>query len=345
MPKTANNLWPEVSSWDNLVRAYHEARKGKRFKPDIMRFHRHWEEELLNIHNHLVWGSWQPSPFTSFPVYDPKPRVIEAPQFRDRVVHHALHRVVEPHFERRFIHHSYACRKGKGTHSCTANVQGMLRKAQARWGDVYVLQGDIARYFPSIDHRRLFRQITRVISDRSVLRLWWRILKPHGAEGVGIPIGALTSQLGANVYLDALDHYVTDDLGYGFYARYMDDWVIMGPSKSALWQLLDHLKSWLHHELGLVINPKSTVYPASQGINFAGYRTWNTHVLPRKANVQRARYRMRGLVKGYRQGRVAREEVRSSWASFIGYLKHCESREIRRGILEDMADYAEREVI
>lgn len=343
MPKTANGLWEEVVSWDNLVNAYHEARKGKRFKPDIMRFHRHWEERLLNIHNHLVWGSWQPSPFTSFPVYDPKPRVIEAPPFQDRVVHHALHRIVEPLFDRRFVHHSYACRKGKGTHACINNVQKMLRKAQARWSSVYVLQGDIARYFPSIDHQRLIYQIGRTISDRRLLELWWRIIKPHGADGIGMPIGSLTSQLGANIYLDALDHYVTDDLGYGLYARYMDDWVIFGPNKAELWRLLDHLKVWLQSDLGLIINPKSTVYSASQGVNFAGYRTWSTHVLPRKSNVQRARYRMKGLVHGYKQGQVERERVKASWASFVGYLKYCESRETRRGIVKDMAAIAGRQ--
>jgi len=336
MPKTANNLWDQVTSWENLVSAYHEARKGKRFKSDIMRFHRRWEEELLNLHNHLLWDSWHPSPFTSFPVYDPKPRVIEAPQFRDRVIHHALHRVIEPHFERRFIHHSYACRKGKGTHAAVGSVQRMLRKAQAKWGTVYVLQGDIARYFPSIGHSRLMQQVSKVISDPKVLDLWERITRPHGSDGVGIPIGALTSQLSANVYLDVMDHYITDDLGYGLYARYMDDWIILAPCKEDLRRLLEHLELWLHYELGLVINPKSTVYPASQGINFAGYRIWSTHMLPRKKNVQRAKNRMRSLVHGYKHGRVEREEVRSSWASFLGYLKHCESRQTRRGIVNDM---------
>lgn len=336
MPRTVNDLWDDFVSWDNLVGAYHDARKGKRYKPDVMRFHRHWEERILNIHNHLNWGSWQPSPFSSFPVYDPKPRTIEAPCFSDRVVHHALHRVVEPHFERRFIDHNYACRKGRGTHTCVASVQRMLHRAQAQWGnDVYVLQGDIARYFPSISHVRLMQQISRVIGDRRVLDVWWRIIAPGGDNGVGMPIGALTSQLGGNVYLDALDHYVTDQLGYGLYARYMDDWVIIAPGKADLWRLLAHLKQWLEDDLKLIINPKSTVYPARQGINFSGYRIWATHILPRKTNVKRARRRMRHLMREYRAGRVDAATVRSSWASFVGYLKYCESARIKQSILED----------
>ena len=337
MPKTANNLWEQVTSWDNLVESYHQARKRKRYKPDVMRFHRRWEEELLNIHNHLVWNTWQPKPFSNFTVYEPKVRLIEAPQFSDRIVHHALHRVVEPHFERRFIHHSYACRKGKGTHAAAYAVQAMLRKAQARWGKVYVLQGDIARYFPSIDQRRLLKQISKTIKDRRVINLWWRIMRPHGADQIGAPIGALTSQLGANVHLDVLDHHITDDLGYGLYARYMDDWIIIAPDKHELWRLLSYLKKWLHYELGLVINPKSTVYPASQGVDFAGYRTWATHILPRKKNVAAAKARMKALMAGYRAGRVDREEVEASWASFKGYLKHCESAAVVRGVMEDLA--------
>jgi hypothetical protein len=338
MPKTAKHLWEEVISWENLIAAYHEARKRKRYKTDVMRFHRRWEEEILNIHNHLVWESWQPSPFSAFTVYEPKVRLIEAPAFRDRVVHHALHRVVEPLFERRFIHHSYACRKGRGTHAATAAVQRMLRQAQAKWGTVYVLQGDIARYFPSIDQHRLIRQLERVIGDRRVLELWKRIIFAQGADGVGLPIGALTSQLAANVYLDVLDHYVTDGLGYGLYARYMDDWIIMGPDKAALWRLLEHLTRWLDDELGLVINPKSTVYPASQGIDFAGYRTWATHTLPRKRNVTAARRRMLALAHGHRAGRITREEIRSSWASFAGYTKHCQAMQTRAAIAEEVRE-------
>ena len=213
----------------------------------------------------------------------------------------------------------------------------MLRKAQARWGKAYVLQGDIARYFPSIDQRRLLKQISKTIKDRRVINLWWRIMRPHGADQIGAPIGALTSQLGANVHLDPMDHHVTDDLGYGLYARYMDDWIIIAPDKHDLWRLLSYLEKWLHYELGLVINPKSTVYPAEQGVDFAGYRTWTTHILPRKKNVAAAKSRMKGLMAGYRAGRVPRETVESSWASFKGYLKHCESAAVRRGVVEDLA--------
>jgi len=322
MPKTAGDLWGDIVSWDNLVAAYMNARRGKRFKPDIMRFHLNWEEELLNIHNHLIWGSWQPKPFSAFPVYEPKERLIEAPHFSDRIVHHAMHRVLEPYFERRFIHHSYACRRGKGTHAACAAVQKLIRRAQKRWGRVYVLQGDIRKYFPSIVPDILLRLVRRVIRDERVVDLWERIVRCCGPTQVGLPVGVLTSQLGANVYLDPFDHYVTDDLGYGLYVRYMDDWVILGPSKQELWKLLGHLEEWLQDNLCLRLS-KYGVYPAAQGVDFAGYRTWSTHILPRKRNTKRARRRIKRLARLCALRCDKQEALRAVKASFWGYTKFC----------------------
>ncbi|MDZ7804352.1 reverse transcriptase/maturase family protein [Thiohalophilus sp.] len=337
MPVTANGLWDELISWDNLVQAYQDARRGKRYKPDVLRFHRHWEERLLNIHNHLVWGSWQPQPFSAFPVYEPKERLIEAPAFADRVVHHALHRIVEPHFERRFIHHSYACRKGKGTHAACHAVQRLLRRGQRRWGKVFVLQADIRRYFPHIRHDRLLQQIRQTISDPRAVDLWAQIITANGADGVGLPIGALTSQLGANLYLDELDHHVTDHLGHGSYVRYMDDWIILGPDKQQLKALLGN------EQTGSVPNwgcgyPNGPIYPAAQGIDFAGYRTWASHIKPRKRNTRRARRRLRQLTAGYTAGRVDLQTLHASAASFVGYTKHCQGRVTMEGILAELSN-------
>lgn len=335
MPRTASGLWPAVVEWDNLIEAYRKARKGKRYKPDVLRFAQRWDEELIDLHNRLVWDMWQPSPFVRFPVFEPKHRIIEAPPFRDRVVHQALHQVVEPHFERRFITDSFACRTGRGTHAACARLQHHLRRAQARWGRVYVLQADIRRYFPSVRHDALKHQIRRTISDREALALWDRIIDAQGVDGVGLPIGALTSQLAANVYLDALDHEVKDALSEPFYLRYMDDFIVLGPDKASLWQKLAHLRDWLATYLGLGLS-KWAVYPASQGVDWAGYRTWATHRLPRKSNVRHARRRLRSMAAGYRAGRVSRETLQSSTASFAGYIKHCSGAVTAARLLAEM---------
>lgn len=334
MPKTVTGLWPQVASWPALVAAYQRCRKGKREQPKAVHFHAHWEERLVEIQQHLVSGTWQPDPLTSFPIYAPKYRIIEAPTFRDRIVHHALVGAVEPHFERRFIRQSYACRKGGGTHRAVADMQRHLRRAEARWGRVYALQIDVSKYFPSIQHDRLLEQIARTISDRRVLTIWERIIRGAGRD-VGLPIGALTSQLSGNIYLDWLDHMVKDEMGIREYGRYMDDAVLLLPSKAEAWRAKRLLEDLLRDELGLKLS-KALVYPTTQGVDWAGYRTWSTHMLPRRRNILAARRRMRDIARDFNQGRVGIEDVRQRVASFIGHTQHCDAHRVTQTVLDDL---------
>lgn len=324
--KRTGDLWQQLVCWDNLQAAWEAARKGKRYKIDVIKFAANWEENLIDLQNQLIWNTWRPLGFRSFPVYEPKHRLIEAPYFTDRIIHHALHRVVEPIFDKTFIHDSFACRKGKGIHQAVRRVQQQLRQAQKTDRPLYVLQADIKGYFRHIQHYTLKQLIARKIKDKQVLRLWSHIIDAGGAYGVGQPIGALSSQLEANIYLDALDHYCKDDLGIQHYARYMDDWLIIGHDRSDLHRLKDHLEGWLKTELGLELS-KWSIYPATHGINWAGYRTWATHIKPRKRNIQRAKRRMKAQA---RRGDVL--ALQASMASFEGYTKHCQSRATVNGI-------------
>ena len=324
MPKSVNGLWKEIISFENLLAAHKEARKGKKFKGDVLQFGYNLEENLLNIQNHLIWKSWTPGKHCTFYVYDPKKRLISAPSFEDRVVHHALVRIIEPLFEKKFVFDSYACRKGKGIHAATLRLQSFLRKANKNWRNIYVLKADISKYFPSINRQRLLEILKRTIKDKDVLWLCERIIK-QSKENTGIPVGALTSQLFANIYLDTLDHFIKDDLGVKFYIRYMDDFVILKESKSELWELLHKIEEFLMHQLYLILNPKTSIFPAVRGVDFAGYRTWATHILPRKRNVKRARKRFKRFAKAYAQGKIDLEYIRPRVMSFLGYMKHCSS--------------------
>ena len=325
MPKTYGNLWPSITSWENLHSAYLEARKGKRYTAGVMNYTEHLEENLTNLQNHLAWKTWQPGDFRSFWVYEPKKRMIQAPCFADRAAHHALYRVVFPLFERKFIRHSYACRKGKGTLAASNALTVMLRKAQTKWGKVYALKCDISRYFPSVHHNILTSILQRTIRDQNVLWMCETALKCCGFSGRGMPIGSLTSQLFANVYLDQLDHYIKDGLGESFYVRYMDDFIILGKDKGTLKNDLIRIGSYLDEKLGLKLNPKTTIVPASQGLYFAGYRHWTTHRLPRKINVKRAKKRFARISRLYSTGKIGLEKVRSIVMSFLGYMQHCKS--------------------
>jgi len=336
MPKTNNNLYSRIADFDNLVAAYHECRRGKRYTPEALAFATNWEENLINIHEHLLWRSWQPGQARVFTVKDPKRRDITAPPFADRIVHHALVRVVEPLFERRFIHDSYACRVGKGTHAAVARTQQFLRRAKRNWGSgIYFVHADIKSYFASVDHAVALAAINRVISDRDVLWLWERILRGYGFDGgVGMPVGALTSQLAANIVLDQIDHRLKDNMGEPYYVRYMDDMVVICRDKAHAQHTLGAIADEAAR-LKLRLNPKSGYHPWQRGIDFCGYRIWPTHILPRKRNVRRWRERLRALRRDYAIGRVSLPQARQCIMSCIAYLSRCSGATTLSRILSD----------
>ncbi|MBW2599340.1 MAG: group II intron reverse transcriptase domain-containing protein [Deltaproteobacteria bacterium] len=336
MPKTYGDLWPIVMSWNNLYAAYLEAARGKRYRPEVLKFAANLEENLINIQNHLYWKTWTPGRWREFIVHEPKIRHIQAPPFKDRVVHHALVRVIEPLFERKFIYDSYACRVGKGTHTAVLRTQEFLRRAKAEWDQTYVLKADISKYFPSIRHDPLLRIVKRTIRDKDILWLCETIIRNCGENGRGIPVGALTSQLFANIYLDRLDHFIKDELGIKFYTRYMDDWIIFCDTKKQLWSILDLATDFLTFELGLRLNPKTSAFPAGRGVDFCGYRIWTTHLLPRKRNVKRARRRFCKFIKLYSEGYISLEKVRASVMSFLGYMKHCSGFKTTESVLGEL---------
>lgn len=333
MPITYNVLYPQIYDFKNLYRAYLKARQGKRYRNEILTFTANLEENLIILQNELVWKSYKPSRFREFYVYDPKKRLISAPAFRDRVVHHALCNVIEPIFDKKFIYDSYACRADKGTHAAAIRTQKFMRKLKRLSGDFYVLKADISQYFPSINHDILESIIRRTISCKDTL---WFIDTIIDQTEQGLPIGALTSQLFANVYLDKLDHFIKDNIGIKYYLRYMDDFIIMHPDKNFLKELKTEIESFLLHQLALKLNRKTAIYPNKHGIDFCGYRIWTTHILPRKRNIKRARRRFKKLAKLYSSGTINLDKIKSSIMSFIGYMKHCNGYRSLTNILKEI---------
>lgn len=337
MPRKINGLYDQIITFENLYGAYKGASKAKRYRIDRMRYAEKAEENLVELQNHLIWKSWSPGRQREFLVREPKRRLIQAPPFHDRVLHHALTRVVEPIFEPRFIYDSYACRKGKGTQRAVIRTQHFVQVARRNWGDdVYVLKADISRYFASIRHDILMTEIARVIGDDDVLWLWSQILLGYGHEGgVGIPVGALTSQLGANIMLNRLDHIAKDELGLKHYIRYMDDFVAVLPNKAEAQRALRDLGDAVNG-LALSLNPKTGIHPWQRGVDFCGYRIWPTHVLPRKRNIKRARRDFQKLKRDYQNGKVGLDEVRQRVMSFLAYAKHCNAQRTVEGVLGDL---------
>ena len=268
--KRHGNLWQQVVSFEALLRAADNARKGKRFRPAVAAFHFDQERELWKLHEELTAKTYRPGAYHSFYIFEPKKRQISAAPYRDRVVHHALVNVLEPIYERTFIADSFACRKGKGTHAAVQRCQEFARRFR------YVLKADIQKFFPSLDHEIAKELVARKIKDRDVLGLVGTIIDGSNPQEEvfnffpgddlftpcerrrGIPIGNQTSQFFSNVYLDPLDHFVKDRLGIKGYVRYVDDFLVFSDDKSHLADVREQIRAFLAR-LRLRLHPKSAV--------------------------------------------------------------------------------------
>jgi retron-type reverse transcriptase len=339
MPKSFNNLWDSFISFENIFHAFRAASKGKRYRWESLYFSVDLEIEIITLINNLIWGMYKPKPYRKFYINEPKKRLIAAPAFEDRVVHHALVQIIEPIFQNRFITETYACISGRGTHAAMNHIKKCTRVARGKWGTYYVLKCDISRYFPSIDHDILKKIISRVIFDKKLLRLIYKIIQSYESseqDGKGIPIGALTSQLFANIYLDQLDHFIKEKCRIKLYARYMDDFVILHNDKKYLFELMGKIENFLHDELKLNLNPKTGIFPGVHGVNFCGYIIWPTHIKPRKETVKRAKKRFKKYGKMYKDDPSILDHAKASLQSFLGYIIHCNGYRTTISVLEKL---------
>jgi len=333
MAKTYKNLYPLIYDFDNIHHAYHKARKNKRYKWDVLEFSAHLEDNIIDIQNHLIWKSYRSGPYKYFTVYEPKERLIAALPFRDRVVHHALCNIIEPIFERGMIHDSHACRRGQGVLSGVLRTVRFLRAARTRWGRVYCLKGDIKKFFPSIDHEALKKIVRKKIACLDTLDLIDKIIDSNGAD-TALPIGNLTSQLWANVYLNELDHFVKQDLGVRYYIRYMDDFVVFHGDKRILSWVLAEIEGFLDNVLRLKLNSKTQIFPVGlRSVDFLGYRIWPDFRLMRKGNIKRTKRRFRKFRRLHQSGQITLAEIRPSVMSWLGHAKHADTWRLREIIL------------
>ena len=233
--KSYNNLWEELVSFKNIYNAYKKARKSNPNKKYILQFTINLEKELFLIQEQLTTGNFNFSTYRNFKVYEPKERIISAPCFRDVVVQHAIINIIEPIFDKLFINNSFACRKNKGTHKGLAEIKKII---QSKKHPKYYLKQDVKKYFPSIHKPTLKLIISKRIKDKQLLLLIFKIIDSYfyDAENKekGIPIGNLTSQLFANIYLNELDQFIKHTLKVKHYFRYVDDFLIFSDSKQDL---------------------------------------------------------------------------------------------------------------
>jgi retron-type reverse transcriptase len=348
--KTYKHLYPQICAFDNLYRAYRDARKGKRDKAQVARFEFNAESELLRLQEELLTQTYQPGAYTNFRLDDRKRRLISAAPFRDRVVHHALYNLIEPIFEKKFSYDSYANRVGKGTHRALDRAQQFARRYR------YVLQGDIAQCFPSLDHAILRDILARPIADAQTVWLIDQILaggahihRDHydmqwfpsddlfaSLRPRGLPIGNLTSQFWANVYLNELDQFVKRELKVAAYVRYVDDFLLFSNDKAQLWEWKARLVTQLQ-TLRLVMHPrKSTVHRVTDGMPFLGWQVFPTHRRLKRTNVRDFVQRFRRRVRDYREGTLTLEQLTDSTRAWIAHAAHGDTYRLRSRLFAAM---------
>ncbi|HEJ4320077.1 RNA-dependent DNA polymerase [Alcaligenes faecalis] len=341
MAKTYNGIYPNVYSFEALHAAYIRARRNKRDRREVQRFEQDLEGNLIQLQNELIWGMYKTGRYRTFEVYEPKQRTVAALPFRDRVVQHALVAAIEPIWERRFIHDSYACRPGRGTHRGADRAQAMLRKVKRQHGRVYVLKADIAKYFYSIDHGVLKALLRKRIRCKQTLALLDSIIDstadPGDPHPVGLPIGNLTSQLFANLYLHELDEFVKHELREKHYIRYMDDFMIASHDKAHLHEVRAIIERFLWERLRLKTNAKTQVFPVGErngrALDFLGYRIWTTHRRIRKSSISRISRTLKHLRKRYAAGKVELSKIKESVMSWIAHASHAETFGLRNKLL------------
>ena len=304
-------------------------KKGKRDKDYVTEFERNLEQNLISLREELTSERWQPGKYSRFFVEDPKRRLINAPPFRDRVVHHAVSTLLIRIWDPTFPFGSFACRAGKGTHAAADRMQQFMRRYPT--GSGYVLQLDVKSYFASIDHEILIGLVAKRIRDRRFMRLIRQIVESYeDSPGVGIPLGNLTSQVFANIYLHELDMFAKHDLRIKHYIRYMDDVALVHEDKRQLWEWRDAIEAFLADHLRLQLHQvKQTLTPVDCGVKYLGYRVYRDHIKVLSRNVQRAYKRLEQMEAGTFDG-----DARSSIASWIGYTKHADCHGLNCQIAE-----------
>ena len=328
-----SNPFNRIISLENLFLAWQEFKKGKSNKINVQQFGYNLENNLVCLHEELETKSYKHSNYTAFSVCDPKLRRIHKAIVKDRILHHAIFRVLYPIFDKSFIFDSYSCRTGKGSHRAIRRLEDFLHKSSKNnCKNIFALKCDIKKFFDSIDQEILLELIKKKIKDENSV---WLIEKIIRSFLVGIPLGNVTSQLFANVYLNELDQFVKHKLKVKHYLRYCDDFIILNEDVEYLKKLIVKIKDFLNKKLKLTLHPnKIIIRKYKQGIDFLGYIVLPHHRVLRTKTKRRILRKMTNKCRLLQEELITEEFFGQSLQSYLGILKHCEGHGTKMKIMK-----------
>lgn len=320
------HAYESIISVENLLAAWREFVAGKRKKSDVQEFQHRLSDNIFVLHRELERGTYRHAAYHGFKISDPKPRDIHKASVRDRLLHHAIYRILYPFFDKIFIADSYSCRLDKGTHRAMRRFQSFVYKvSRNNTRTCWVLKCDIRKFFASIDHEILSATLKRNIQDPRILTLLEEIVNSFTSTGAGkgLPLGNLTSQLLVNIYMNVFDQFVKHRLKAQYYLRYADDFTVLSADKKELEALLPQIKVFLLTELKLDLHPtKVSISTVASGVDFLGWVHFPDHRVLRTASKRR-------MVRTLQEGRPP-ERVQS----YRGMLGHGNARRLASAYLQ-----------
>jgi len=265
---------------------------GKRKRKDVILFSFNLMDNIYSLHNDLENKTYAHSFYEAFKLNDPKPRDIHKASVRDRLLHHAIYRILYPYFDKKFIHDSYSCRIGKGTNKATNRFRDFIRKvSKNNTKQCWILKGDIKKFFASIDHDILKQILAKHIEGQDTLWLLNKVIDSFNTKNQlskGLPLGNLTSQLLVNIYMNEFDQFVKHNLKVKYYIRYADDFVVIYQNRKYLENILEQIKKFLENNLKLTLHPdKVFIKTISSGVDFLGWVHFPSHRVLRTSTRRR----------------------------------------------------------
>ena len=327
MKSKLNHSFENIISLENLFLAWGEFVAGKKSKPDVLEFSRNLADNIISLHEDLASGIYRHGPYEAFNISDPKPRHIHKADVRDRLLHHAIYRILYPFFDRLFIADSFSCRVDKGTHRAVKRFNQMaLSESRNNRRTCWILKCDIRKFFASIDHGVLSGILGGYIPDKNIMRLLGNVIESYSNEngiGVGLPLGNLTSQLFSNVYLNELDQWMKHNLRAKNYIRYADDFAILSADKNRLENIISRIAEFLQTRLKLSLHDKKVfIQTYASGVDFLGWVNFPDHRVLRRATKRRMFVR------------VKESQKNETLQSYLGMLKHGNTQKIRSELLQ-----------
>jgi len=318
---------------ENLLEAWKEFERGKKHKKDVQEFSMQLMDNICSLHNDLINHTYNHGGYQAFKINDPKPRDIHKASVRDRLLHHAIYRILYPFFDKTFISDSYSCRNDKGTHRAINKFREYTRiVSKNNTKTCWILKCDIKKFFANIDHQILMEILQEYIPDKNILNLLENIIESFSK---GLPLGNLTSQLFVNIHMNKFDQFAKHKLKAKYYIRYADDFVFFSESKSCLENQIPVIGNFLEKELKLKLHPdKVFLKTLNSGVDFLGMISFPNHRILRTKTKRRIIKKFKNKRQELESNLISKEAFNQSLQAYLGVLRHCKGHIIEQKITQ-----------